>query len=87
MDGSQHILGYNQGNQIVEQLKPKIVIPTHYLAEGVSATFSTLQTADEWVNAQKNKRKLTSPKLVLDSPSISSMDREFHYFGSQVDHG
>jgi L-ascorbate metabolism protein UlaG (beta-lactamase superfamily) len=87
VDGSQHILGYNQGNQIVERLKPKVVIPTHYLAEGVSVTLSSLQTADEWVDAQKNKRKLTSSKLTLDAGAIASMDREFHYFGHNVDHG
>lgn len=87
VDGSQHILSLEQGNAIVERLKPKVVIPTHYLAEGVSLTFSTLQTADGWVNMQKNKRKLTSPKLVLDAGAISSMDREFHYFGNSVDHG
>jgi L-ascorbate metabolism protein UlaG (beta-lactamase superfamily) len=87
VDGSEHILSYKQGDQIVERLKPKIVIPTHYLAEGVSVTLSTLQTADEWVNGQKNKRKLTSSKLTLDADAIASMDREFHYFGNHVDHG
>jgi hypothetical protein len=46
-----------------------------------------LQTADEWVQSQKNKRKLTSPKLTLEAGSIASMDREFHYFGSNVEHG
>jgi L-ascorbate metabolism protein UlaG (beta-lactamase superfamily) len=87
VDGSQHILSYEQGNAIVERLKPRIVIPTHYLAEGTSVTLSTLQTADEWVQAQKNKRKLTSPKLTLDAGAIASMDKEFHYFGNNVDHG
>jgi L-ascorbate metabolism protein UlaG (beta-lactamase superfamily) len=87
VDGSQHILSYDQGNAIVERLKPKIVIPTHYLAEGTSVTLSTLQTADEWVQAQKNKRKLASSKLTLDAGAIASMDKEFHYFGSNVDHG
>jgi L-ascorbate metabolism protein UlaG (beta-lactamase superfamily) len=87
VDGSQHILSYEQGNAIVERLKPKIVIPTHYLAEGTSLTLSTLQTADDWVQSQKNKRKLDSSKLVLDAGAIASMDREFHYFGSNVNHG
>jgi L-ascorbate metabolism protein UlaG (beta-lactamase superfamily) len=87
VDGSQHILSYEQGNAIVERLKPKVVIPTHYLAEGTSVTLTTLQTADEWVQAQKSKRKLTSSKLALDAGAIASMDREFHYFGSNVNHG
>lgn len=87
VDGSQHILSYDQGNAIVERLKPKIVIPTHYLAEGTSVTLSTLQNADEWVKSQKNKKTLTSPKLTLDSGEIASMDREFMYFGNQANHG
>jgi len=87
VDGSQHILSYEQGNAIVERLKPKIVIPTHYLAEGTSLTLSTLQTADEWVNAQKNRRKLDNSRLVLEAGDVAGRDREFLYFGSNVNHG
>lgn len=87
VDGSQHILSYEQGNAIVDRLKPKVVIPTHYLAEGTSVTLSTLQTADEWVKSQKSKKTLTTPKLTLDSGEIASMDREFLYFGNQANHG
>ena len=87
VDGSQHILSYEQGNMVVNRLKPKIVIPTHYLAEGTSVTLSTLQTADEWVQSQKSKKLLSSPKLTLDGAEIASMDREFLYFGNHVDHG
>jgi L-ascorbate metabolism protein UlaG (beta-lactamase superfamily) len=84
VDGSQHILSYDQGNGIVDRLKPKIVIPTHYLCEGAMLTLSTLQPADEWVNAQKNKRLLDIPTLKLVAKDIATMDREFHYFGSHV---
>ncbi|MBX9650769.1 MAG: MBL fold metallo-hydrolase [Xanthobacteraceae bacterium] len=87
VDGSQHILSYQQGNAIVDRLKPKVVIPTHYLAEGTSVTLSTLQTADEWVKSQKSKKTLTAPKLTLDSSEMASMDREFLYFGNQASHG
>jgi L-ascorbate metabolism protein UlaG (beta-lactamase superfamily) len=84
IDGSQHILSYDQGNAIVEKLKPKIVIPTHYLCEGTTLTLSTLQIADEWVGTQKSKRKLDSPLLKLSTPEVAGMDREFLYFGSNV---
>ena len=87
VDGSQHILSYAQGNEIVERLKPKIVIPTHYLASGVSSTLSTLQPADEWVNSQPKHRALSDPRLVLDPSAIASFDRDFHYFGAVVTHG
>jgi len=84
VDGSQHILSYDQGNSIVEKLKPKIVIPTHYLLPGVSSTLSTLQPADQWVASQKNKRIVDAPGIVLEPKEIASFDREFHYFAGHA---
>lgn len=81
IDGSQHILSYDQGNVIVERLKPKIVIPTHYLSEETTYTLSTLQPADEWVKAQKSYQNLDGPELELSATEVGKMDREFMYFG------
>lgn len=81
VDGSQHILSYEQGNAIVERLKPKIVIPTHYLSETTTFTLSTLQPADEWVKGQKNYTMLGSASLSLAAAEVAQMDREFMYFG------
>ncbi|WP_339763593.1 MBL fold metallo-hydrolase [uncultured Hoeflea sp.] len=84
VDGSQHILSYDQANAIVDQLKPKIVIPTHYLNETTTYTLSTLQTADEWVKAQKSFKMLDSASLTLAAADVAGMDREFMYFGSNT---
>ena len=84
VDGSQHILSYEQGNAIVERLKPKIVIPTHYLNEATTYTLSTLQPADEWVKSQKSFKMLGSSSLNLAAADVAKMDREFMYFGSNV---
>ena len=84
VDGSQHILSYEQGNAIVERLKPKVVIPTHYLNESTTYTLSTLQSADEWVKAQKSFQMLDSPTLKLASAELAGMSQEFMYFGSHV---
>lgn len=81
VDGSEHILSYDQANAIVDRLKPKVVIPTHYLNETTTYTLSTLQPADEWVKAQKSHKMLDSASLKLASPDVSNMDREFIYFG------
>lgn len=84
VDGSQHILSYEQANGVVDRLKPKVVIPTHYLAAGTSSTLSTLQTADAWVDAQNASKRLDGPNLALDPASIAGYDRQFLYFGPNV---
>ena len=84
VDGSQHILSYEQGNAIVERLDPNIVIPTHYLNEATTLTLSTLAPADEWVESQKSFTKLDSARLTLAADGMAGMSREFRYFGSNV---
>lgn len=84
VDGSEHILSYGMGNDIVARLKPKVIIPTHYLNEATTYTLSTLQSADKWVRAQKSFRMLDTPTLELMPGELAGMDREFLYFGSNV---
>lgn len=85
VDGSQHILSDEQATAIVDRLKPKIVIPIHYLAKGTSSTLSTLQDADGWVAAQKGeKRPVDGPRLVLDAAAIAPLDRAIHYFADHA---
>ncbi len=81
VDGSQHILSYDMGNDIVERLKPKVVIPTHYLNETTSYTLTTLQNADEWVKAQQSYQMVDGASLSLNVGEVAGMDREFMYFG------
>lgn len=84
VDGSEHILSYEQGNAIVERLNPKIVIPTHYLNETTTLTLSTLAPADEWVESQKSYTKLDGASITLAADGIADMNREFQYFGGNV---
>lgn len=84
VDGSQHILSFEQGNGIIDRIKPKIVIPTHYLNETTTYTLSTLAPADDWVKGQKSFKMLDSPVLTLAAAEISGMDREFMYFGNNA---
>jgi len=84
VDGSEHILSHEQGDEIVANLAPKVVIPTHYLCEGVSLTLTTLQDADKWVDSQKSKTILDSGAINLVSEEVKQMDKEFMYFGSNT---
>ena len=84
VDGSEHILSYEQGDEIVARLQPRIVIPTHYLSETTSYTLTTLQTADEWVRGQKSHVMLDGPTLELNADEIAGMNAEFMYFGNHA---
>jgi L-ascorbate metabolism protein UlaG (beta-lactamase superfamily) len=84
VDGSQHILSYEQANGIVERLKPRAVIPTHYLCHPTTITLSTLQPADEWVAGQRSRQVLTKGTLELAAAELARMDREFLYFKDNV---
>lgn len=84
VDGSMHILSFDQANAIVDRLKPKIVIPTHYLNEATTYTLSTLAPADDWVKAQKSYTMLDKATMKLAASEVSAMDREFKYFGGNV---
>jgi L-ascorbate metabolism protein UlaG (beta-lactamase superfamily) len=81
VDGSQHILSYDMANEIVARLKPKIVIPTHYLGETTTYTLSTLTPADEWVKAQKSFQMIDGASMSLNASEVAGMDAEFMYFG------
>lgn len=84
VDGSQHILDYKQGNDIVERLNPNVIIPTHYLSETTSYTLTTLQDADEWVKSQKSYKMLDSASLSLEAGDVKGMSQEFLYFGNHA---
>ncbi|MEM1130182.1 MAG: MBL fold metallo-hydrolase [Pseudomonadota bacterium] len=81
VDGSQHILSYGQGDDIVSRLNPKVIIPTHYLSETTSYTLTTLEDAEEWVTAQPSYQMLDGAQLSLNAADVAGMDKEFLYFG------
>ncbi|MEO1492108.1 MAG: MBL fold metallo-hydrolase [Pseudomonadota bacterium] len=84
VDGSQHILSYEQADEIVAKLAPKVVIPTHYLSETTSYTLTTLQSADEWVKGQKSFKMLDGPSLSLNAAEVAGMNAEFMHFGNHA---
>lgn len=81
VDASQHILSYEQANEIVAQIKPHVVIPEHYLTKGASITLTTLGSAEEWTKQQPNHTILDSATLKLTPDQVAEMDRHVLYFG------
>ena len=84
VDGSQHILSYDQADAIVDRLRPRAVVPTHYLCHATTITLSTLQPADEWVDGQASRQRLGSGALELQAAEVGKMSKEFLYFGDNV---
>ncbi len=82
VDASQHILSYQQADEIVERIKPHVIIPEHYLTKGASITLTTLGTAEEWTKQQKNHTMLDSPTMKLEVAEVRKMDRHVLYFGA-----
>lgn len=83
VDQSRHVMGYQMGEAVIEQLRPKVVIPHHYYIFDVTQRQSTLMPADEWVRQQAHEY-LDGPTRVYSPASIADLDRVVHYFGEHV---
>ncbi len=81
IDGSQHILSYEDVDTALDRYNPKVVIPGHYYTKGASSVLTTLSSADEWVDAQPNVDKLQTSRLVLNPEKIKDMNEQVMYFG------
>jgi len=81
IDKSEHILSYEQANDVVERIKPRIVIPEHYHTKGASLTLTTLGSAEEWVKQQANHTLLDSATLKITPEFVADKDRHAMYFG------
>ena len=53
IDNSQHVMGFQHINHIIERLRPFVIIPHHYYIFDVTVRQSTLQSAEPWVVSQK----------------------------------
>ena len=84
IDASQHVMGHIHTAQIIDTLKPRVVIPHHYYIWDVVQRQSTLQTCQDWVEACKQKEILSTPWKVYDKKALENLDRVIHYFGDNV---
>ena len=84
IDASQHVMGYIHTAQIIDTLKPRVVVPHHYYIWDVVQRQSTLQTCQDWVDACKQKEILSTPSKIYDKKALENLDRVVHYFGDNV---
>ncbi|MCZ6665660.1 MAG: MBL fold metallo-hydrolase [Gammaproteobacteria bacterium] len=81
VDDSLHLLSEADIDAAIQRYRPKIVIPAHYRMKIVSSVLTTLGTAEQWVEKQKDVVRMTEPYLFLNPEEIASFDRRVIYFG------
>lgn len=79
-----HILSKYWANQVMEQTKANVVIPSHYYVPGVHiAGVYGLKTADEWT-AEHEHTLLDSAVLKLTPQMVEPLNHHVMYFGPHV---
>lgn len=81
VDGSRHILDYEQADAVVEMTKANIAIPHHYLVPETTYYTSTLLPADEWAKTHDNTF-LDAPSVVITKADLEGKEGHVYYFGS-----
>ena len=80
IDSSEHLLSYEESDSIIDTLKPKLVVPAHYLTDGVSSVLSTLGDAKTWINRHSPSTGIAGPTFVLNDTTLRNRDRHVVYF-------
>ena len=84
IEDSLHILDYTQVAAVIAKLKPRVIIPAHYLMTGVSSVASTLEKPEAWLKTQKSVTRHTSPVYTLDPAAVKKMNGHVLYFGDNA---
>ena len=81
VDGSKHILDYEQADAVVEKTGAKIAIPHHYLVPETTFFTSTLTSAEEWTKTHEHTM-LESASIELGQADVKGKSGHVMYFGS-----
>ena len=83
VDGSQHVMGHDMAEHVIETLRPRVVIPHHYYIWDLTVRSSTLLPADAWVEGRAHLR-LDGPARTYRRVDLEHLDRMVHFFGDHV---
>lgn len=81
VDGSRHILDYQQADSVVAMTKANIAIPHHYLVPETTFYTSTLLPATEWAETHEHTM-LDAPSVVITKADVEGKEGHVYYFGS-----
>ena len=68
----------------LQRLAPRVVVPHHYYIWDVLQRQSTLQGAEQWVDARENVEKIHGPRRVYRIEEIDKLEKAVHFFGDYV---
>ena len=84
VDDSQHVMGFAHTKEIIERLKPSVVVPHHYYIWDVVQRSSTLLPAEPWVARQPHTRRLESATTYYTPETLPADAPTVDYFGDHV---
>ncbi|MGI9374268.1 MAG: MBL fold metallo-hydrolase [Hyphomicrobiales bacterium] len=84
VDDSQHVMGHVHTQEIIDRLKPSIVVPHHYYIWDVVERSSTLLPVDNWLGGQEHVRRLDGPTTRYETCKLPTKTPTIDYFGDHV---
>ncbi|WP_108881508.1 MBL fold metallo-hydrolase [Anderseniella sp. Alg231-50] len=84
VDESQHVMGFQHTEAIIDRLQPKVVVPHHYYIWDVVQRSSTLMPAEPWVRRQQHTRWLDSATTQYSAGTLPADAPTIDYFGDHV---
>lgn len=84
VDGSQHVLSYDQADEVAERLNARMIVPHHYGIWNVTTRASTLLPADEWMKSRKNARWAGAGSVRLNPSFVREQAGLAFSFGEHV---
>lgn len=79
VDGSQHLLAYEEVDSLIDLLDPKVVVSMHYLIPGLTHPDSTLETVDSWLETRERAKRITGEEVWISTDSLPG-SREVWFF-------
>lgn len=84
VDGSRHVLTYEQAEAVIDRVNAKVCIPHHYFTRGLVRLASTLMPADDWVDRQPDAVRLESATVALNPEQIRGLRGRVLHFGNHL---
>ena len=68
--GGFYTIGPEQGRKVMESIKPKIAVPMHYRLAGMSSTFSSLSTVEDFIRRDDHIRRLDGATFTVGKADL-----------------